>query len=204
MFTIELTKNEAHAIASMVSVTAPKDNVAALSMVKMTINEDNSVSLIATNRFTIATQTFMPHHPASLDFDLDPIRDVMLTPTILKALKAAKQTTTLIVDASNVTLFSLGNSATILEIRPKVEMPDLSPYVPDQTTLDTLSPATDPIRLNLDLIAQVSKLRSPEDTSADNPVFDMLTQAKTEFGKPKPIFFKRAALLAIVQPVYSK
>lgn len=201
MTTIELTKNELHAIASMVNVTAPKDNVRAMSMVELTLNLDGSVTLIATNRMVIGEQTFKPHNPVSLG---EPVT-IMLSPSMLKMFKTAKYDGRLVIADRELT-FTDTYGVSFSELLPKDRMPDLSTYLPSKIDFDTIKSATDFTRLNLDLIVQISKLRTPSDTAKDNPVFDLHTQESSDFGKPRPIILTRAArsLMAVVQPMYVK
>lgn len=201
MTTIHLTKNELHAIASMVNITAPKDHVRSMSMVQLTADLDGSVTAIATNRMVIGEQTFKLHNPVSLDEQLT----IMLSPSMLKTFKATKYDGSLSITDNQITYTDYSGTS-LSEPLPKDKMPDLSGYLPSKIDFDSIKSATDFTRLNLDLLVQISKLRAPSDSKTDNPVFDLYTQDVNDYGKPKPIILTRAArsLMAVVQPMYVK
>lgn len=201
--TINLSKNEFHAIASMISVTAPKDHIAALTMVQLTANLDGSLTLIASNRMVIGEQNFMPYAPVSLTND-EPLT-ILLSPNMLKAMKATKYDGALVIGDVAITFSSYGGSS-LNEPLPKDKMPDLSTYLPSAIDFDMIRPNTNFSRVNLDLLAQVSKLRTPSDSRTDNPVFDLYTQEMGDSGRPKPLIVTRAArsLMAVIQPMYVK
>lgn len=199
--TVNLSKNEFQAIASMANLANPKDNVAALTMVKMTVNIDGSLTLVATNRMVIAEQTFMPYSPVSLT-NGEPLT-VLLSQNILKSMKTSKFDGTLTIEDDQLTLSSYGGSS-MSEPIYKGNFPDISEYLPSKIETDTLVPATDFVRLNLDFVTKISKLVSPLDTKNDLPVFKIYTQDNKDNGKPKPVLFERVNIRAIIQPVMSK
>jgi hypothetical protein len=149
----------------------------------------------------IGEQAFTPHYPVEVD---EPIT-ILLSPNILKALKASKFDGTLMIFEDQISFATTG-SATITDIRPTTKFPDVSAYLPSAIDFDMIKPSTGFSRVNLDLLAQVSKLRAPSDDRTDNPVFDLYMQEMTDTGKPKPIIVTRAArsLMAVIQPMYVK
>jgi len=198
--TIQLTSKEQKAVASMISVTNPKDHLAALTMVKLIANLDGTITLHATNRHIIAEQTFTPHNPFTLDGGAI---EVLLTPNLLKAMKTSKYDGTLTITEDRIT-YATSLSPEITEVRPNAKFPDLTPHLGSSIDRSTIKHATSFLRVNLDLITAISKLVSTEDFKGDDPVFDMFTQEDRGIGKPQPILFKRANILAVVQPMYVK
>lgn len=199
MTTISLSKNELQAVASMINLTSVKDHVPSLTMVKLDVATTGEITLIATNRMVIAEQSFTPYYPVTLD---EPI-SILLSPNILKAFKASKYDGTLTVENEQLT-FSTTGSGSISEPLFKGAYPDISDHLPSKIQTDTLTPATDFVRLNLDFVTKISKLVSPVDSKADLPVFRMFTQDSGGSSKPKPVIFERANIRAIIQPVMSK
>jgi hypothetical protein len=169
-------------------------------MVKLIANLDGAITLHATNRSIIAEQTFTAHHAP--DLDGNPV-EILLTPNLLKAMKTSKHDGALTITEDRIT-YTTSLSPEITDTLPKDKFPDLTPYLGSSIEIEMIRPATDFVRVNLDLITAVSKLVSTEDFKGDNPVFDMFTQDTTDNGKPQPILFKRANILAVVQPMYVK
>lgn len=200
MTMIYLTKNELQAVASMINLTSVKDHVQSLTMVKLDVATTGEITLIATNRMVIAEQSFMPYNPVTLD---EPI-SILLSPNILKAFKASKFDGTLLIEEGLAITFSTTGSGSISEPLFKGAYPDITDHLPSKIQTDTLTPATDFVRLNLDFVTKISKLVSPVDTKADLPVFAIFTQDSGGSSKPKPVIFERVNIRAIIQPVMSK
>ena len=200
MTMIYLTKNELQAVASMINLTSVKDHVQSLTMVKLDVATTGEITLIATNRMVIAEQSFMPYNPVTLD---EPI-SILLSPNILKAFKASKFDGTLLIEEGLAITFSTTGSGSISEPLFKGAYPDITDHLPSKIQTDTLTPATDFVRLNLDFVTKISKLVSPVDTKADLPVFSIFTQDSGGSSKPKPVIFERVNIRAIIQPVMSK
>jgi len=199
MTIISLSKNELQAVASMINLTSVKDHVQALTMVKLSVNLDGLITLIATNRMVIAEQSFTPSYPNRPD---EPI-EVLLSPNILKALKASKVSGNLIIENDQITFYNT-DSGSISEPLFNGAYPDITDHLPSKIDLATITPATDYTRLNLDFVTKISKLVSPVDTKTDLPVFAIFTQDQGDSRKPKPVIFERANIRAIIQPVMSK
>ena len=137
-----------------------------------------------------------------IDFDFE---SVLVPPGILKAMKTAKYDSVLTFDNDLVTLTdSYGSS--VSESVCKTKFPDISSHLPSALDLAAVKPSNSFVRVNLDLLAQVAKLRVPSDHKTDNPVFDLYTQDSGDSTKPKPMVLSRAAktLLVVVQPMYIK
>jgi hypothetical protein len=198
---INLNKNELQAIASMINLTSPKDHVASLTMVRVTVNLDGSLSLVATNRMVIAEQSFMPHSPVLLSGN-EPLV-FLLSPNLLKPMKQAKFDGSLSIGDEAIT-YSNYSGSSLNEPLYKGKFPEIEDMLPSKIETDTLIPATDYVRLNLDFVTKISNLVSPLDHKTDLPVFEIRTQAAKDNGKPKPVLFQRANIRAIIQPVMSK
>lgn len=201
MFTITLTTKEQKSIASMINLTAPKDNFPALSMVKIVIRTDGILSAFATNRIIVGEQSFKLYYPVD-GLEDGPI-EFLLTPSLLKAMKLAKYDGNISVSDGAITYSNTG-SPDLVDILPTVKFPDITEYLGSSMNIETIVPASSFIRLNLDYVANISKLVSTEDFGKEIPAYDLYTQERVAGGKAKPILFKRANILVVMQPMAVK
>ena len=191
---LNLTNEQAKSIASLMNVAGDRGDVPELQCVKVVV-KDGKLSAHATNRFIIARATFDNWTTTSED------TEIMLTPEVLKFMKTAKHSVGIVADNEwlEVSSYDASTKSKVIDGR----YPDVESIVTPLENEDVV-PLAEPLRLNLDLVAKVSKLVAVDDGRKSDAMFDIYTKGtKDGFGgktQVAPIVLKRSNLVVVLQP----
>lgn len=187
-----LNENQARAIASHAAIFL-KNMPDALTHVRLSPKEDGKVSILATNRYVITSDTITPERAADLT------EDVLVPAEILKAMKTAKGHSELCISDTELSFSNGSNTLTVA--RPTHNFPPIANLLPNDSNNYEPIAMTQALRLNLDLLASLGKLLSERDYKAPDKVFNFYAMPTATPGKPSPIVVKRGSIVCLIQPV---